>query len=53
MERKFGDEYKIANAYITRALKWLIIKADDFEGLDCFAVSLRDCNNAMKEINYL
>ncbi|XP_033992103.1 uncharacterized protein LOC117487588 [Trematomus bernacchii] len=46
----FGDELKIANAYMGKALNWNTIKAEDGKSLHCYALFLRGCCNAMRDL---
>lgn len=46
----FGDGLKIANAYMEKALNWSMIKPDDGKALHAYALYLRGCCNAMKEL---
>lgn len=46
----FGDEMKIANAYMGKALNWSSIKAEDGKALHSYALFLRGCCNAMRDL---
>lgn len=49
----FGNEHKIATAYMERVLNWPSIKSEDVQELEDFALFLRGCCNAMTEIQYM
>lgn len=51
--KHFGNEMKIANAYLEKALNWTSIRADDGKALHAFALYLRQCHNAMQDLDYL
>ena len=50
LEKKFGDEYRIASAYETKALNWPNIKAEDGVALNRFSVFLTGCKNALAAV---
>ena len=47
LKKHFGDDYRIATAYIDKALSWPSIKVKDPEALKGFSVFLSGCLNAM------
>ena len=47
LKRHFGDDMKIASAYMEKALNWHTIKSEDGNALHCYALFLRGCCNAM------
>ncbi|KAK0155426.1 hypothetical protein N1851_002228 [Merluccius polli] len=49
LQEHYGDEFKICSAYMTKALEWPPIKAED---LNAFVIFLRSCCNAMEEMSY-
>ena len=49
----YGNEYKIAAAYVDKALKWPQVKAEDAKSLHSFSIFLTGCNNVMKNMEYL
>lgn len=53
LQEHSGNEFKIANAYIEKALSWSPIKPEDSKALEAFALYLRGCHNAIAEIAYL
>lgn len=53
LKKHFGDEMKIANAYLDKALNWTVIKADDGKSLHAYALYLKECCNAMQDLEYM
>ena len=53
LEKHFGDEMKIANAYLDKALNWTAIKADDGKALQAYSLYPRECHNAMQDLEYM
>ncbi|XP_049896027.1 uncharacterized protein LOC126387557 [Epinephelus moara] len=53
LQEHFGNEHKIATAYMERALSWSSIKADDTKALQAYTLFLRGCCNTMEDINYM
>lgn len=53
LKERFGNEHKIATAYMERALSWPLIKPDDSKALQAYALFLRGCANAMDEVSYM
>lgn len=51
LQLHFGDEIKIANAYLEKALNWTSIKPDDGTSLHAYALYLRECYNAMQNLS--
>ncbi|KAK0147978.1 hypothetical protein N1851_012345 [Merluccius polli] len=49
----YGNEQKIAAAYVDKAVKWPQIKAEDAKSLHSFSIYLTGCNNVMKDMEYL
>ena len=52
IEKKFGDEFRIASAYESKALNWPPVKSEDGSALSSFSVYLASCKNAMKGSQY-
>ncbi|KAK0141927.1 hypothetical protein N1851_020398 [Merluccius polli] len=52
LQEHYGDEFKICSAYMTKALEWPPIKAEDLNALQAFVIFLRSCCNAMEEMSY-
>ncbi len=53
LQQNFGDEQRIAAAYIEKALSWAPIKSEDVKALQDFSLFLRGCLNAMNEVQYM
>ncbi|KAL9958200.1 hypothetical protein ACROYT_G035181 [Oculina patagonica] len=52
LESKFGQEYKIAMAYVDKLTNCPVIKAEDAEALEGFAILLFNFINTLKTIGY-
>ena len=52
IEKKFGDEFRIAFAYESKALNWPPVKSEDGSALSRFSVYLASCKNAMMGSQY-
>ena len=53
LKEKYGDPYKISNAYLKKATEWPNIKAGDETALDRFSVFLTQCISAMTSLSHL
>jgi len=53
LQKKYGDKYRIATAYIEKALSWPEIRINDAQALHRFSVFLTSCSNAMQGNRYL
>lgn len=53
LKAKYGQNYKIATAYIERITNCPPIKSEDGEALQQFSIMLTSCKNTLKEIGYL
>lgn len=53
LQEHFGNEHKIASAYIEKALSWSAIKPEDTKTLQTYTLFLRGCCNAMENVNYM
>jgi len=53
LKEHFGNEFKIATAYIEKVLGWPSVKSEDVSSLHSYALFLRGCCNAMEEIEYM
>lgn len=53
LKEHFGNEVKIASAYMEKALSWKMIKAEDAKALQNYGLFLRSCCNAMQNIRYM
>nr|XP_054607751.1 uncharacterized protein LOC129167238 [Nothobranchius furzeri] len=49
----FGNEHKIATAYMDKVICWPAIKTEEIQALQDFALFLRGCCNAMSDIHYM
>ena len=52
-KKKFGDEYRVASAYETKALDWPNIKPEDGAALNRFSIFLASCRNALASSRYI
>ena len=52
IEKKFGDEFRIAFVYESKALNWPPVKSEDGSALSRFSVYLASCKNSMKGSQY-
>lgn len=52
LKRHFADEMKITNAYLDKALNRTVIIASDAKSLHAYALYLRECCNAMQDLDY-
>ena len=52
LKKKFGDEYRVASAYESKALAWPPIKAEDCTALNNFAIFLSSCKNVLAGSHY-
>lgn len=53
LHKHYGDELRIASAYVEKALKWPQVKADDGKALNAYAMFLIGCRNSMEDIEFL
>lgn len=53
LHEHFGNEYRIAAAYIEKALLWPTVKSEDVKSLQAFSLFLRGCCNVMEELHYM
>lgn len=53
LEEHFENKYRIATAYIAKALAWPMIKSEDANALQADALFLRGCCNVMEELQYM
>ncbi len=49
----FGNEHKIASAYMEKILNWPPIKAEDVQALQSFSLFVRGCSNVTQQIMYM
>ena len=50
LQGHFGDEQRIAAAYMDEALSWTPIKSEDVKALQDYSLFLRGFSNAMNEV---
>ena len=53
LNEKYGDPYKISNAYLKRINEWPCIRPGDELALDRFSIFLSQCRSAMATLTYL
>ncbi|KAJ8367142.1 hypothetical protein AAFF_G00330770 [Aldrovandia affinis] len=53
LHKHYGDELRIASAYIDKALQWPQIKSEDGKALNAYAMFLVGCHNTMEDIESL
>ena len=53
LKHHFGDDFKITTAYMDKALNWNPIRMDDGQGLNSYALYLRSCGNAVRDLPYM
>lgn len=53
LKEHYGNEFKIASAYVEKVLAWPSIKSEDVNSLQSYALFLRGCCNVMEEIDYM
>lgn len=49
----FGNEYKIAAAYMEKTLNWTPVKSEDIKGLQSFSLFLRGCANLTEHLMHM
>ncbi|XP_023192317.1 uncharacterized protein LOC111609249 isoform X1 [Xiphophorus maculatus] len=53
LEEHFGNENKIASAYMEKIMSWTPIKGDDVKSLQSFSLFLQGCSNLTQQIVYM
>lgn len=53
LKEQFGNEHRIASAYMERALSWPSIKSEDVKALRDYSLFLRGCCNVTEELQNL
>ena len=53
IKEHFGNEHKIATAYMDKAFAWSAVKSEDVKALQAFSLFLRGCCNAMENLTYM
>lgn len=51
--KHFGNEQKVASAYMNKALSWPQFKTEDVNVLQEYTLFLRGCSNVMNEVQYM
>ena len=49
----FGNEYKIASAYMEKILSWTTVKSEDLKALKSFSLFLRGCSNLTEQMMHM
>lgn len=53
LQKHFGSKYKIAVAYIEKAMSWPQIKNEDVNSLQAYSLFLQGCCNVMEDLQYM
>lgn len=53
LKQHFGNEYKVASAYMEKVFAWPPIRAEDVNALQAYSLFLRSCCNVMENIQYM
>ncbi len=53
LKEHFGNEMKIAAAYMEKAMTWPMMRVDDINALQSFSIFLRDCCNVMEDLQHM
>ena len=53
LKKKYGDRYQIAEAYVTKAVEWPVVKADDASALSSLSLFPIECCNVLNDLNYI
>ncbi|KAK5918628.1 hypothetical protein CgunFtcFv8_003375 [Champsocephalus gunnari] len=53
IQEQFGNDQKVASAYLQKALSWPPVRTEDVKALQDYSFFLRACANAMEEVQYL
>lgn len=53
LKEHFGNEQKVAAAYMDKALSWANIRSEDVRALQDYSLFLRGCCNATEDVQYL
>lgn len=53
LKEHFGNDYKVAVAYMNKVSNWAPIKPEDAEALNAFSLFLTACCNTMAEVSYM
>lgn len=52
LKKRFGENYRIATAYVDKVTEGPALKAEDSKGLQKLSTLLRSCRNTLKSIGY-
>lgn len=50
LQEHFGNETRIAAAYMEKVINWPVIKVENVSTLQDYALFLHGCNNAMSDL---
>ncbi|CAB4008789.1 Hypothetical predicted protein [Paramuricea clavata] len=53
LNEKYGDPYKVSNAYVKKVNDWPILRPGDDNALEKLAIFLTQCPSAMESLSYL
>lgn len=53
LEDHFGNGLMVNAAYMEKITGWPSVRSEDTEGLQAYVLYLRECSNAMEELQYL
>lgn len=53
LKEHFGNEFNITAAYMEKVTGWPSVKSEDAKALKAYGLLLRECCNAMEELQYL
>lgn len=53
LKQHFGNEYKVASAFMEKVLTWPPIRAEDINALQAYSLVLHSCCNVMENIQYM
>lgn len=53
LAKHFGNEHKIAAAYMEKILNWTPVKSEDIKGLQSFSLFLSGCANVTEQLMHM
>ena len=53
LKARYGQNYKIASAYVTRVTNGPPIRHEDGQALQKFSILLTSCKNTLRQVGYL
>lgn len=53
LQEHFGNKHNITAAYMEKVLGWPVVKPEDIKSLQAYALILRECCNAMEDVQYI